>query len=162
MDMMNQQQPQGNPQDGGLMMEQPGQPMMPQGPQMPGQGMGDPSQGQPQGPAGMQPDQEQGESNSQDMVENYIDFAMEQANLATKFEEELPEMAESILGGIQQDIRSREAWMEKNTEWLKLALLIKEIKSFPWIKASNVKYPLIATAAMQFSARAYPDRKSVV
>jgi len=35
-------------------------------------------------------------------------------------------------------------------------LLIRENKTYPWPKASNVKYPLIATAAMQFSARAYP------
>ncbi|MEM8615317.1 MAG: hypothetical protein AAGF20_00125 [Pseudomonadota bacterium] len=32
----------------------------------------------------------------------------------------------------------------------------REAKSFPWPGAANVKYPLIATAAVQFNARAYP------
>ena len=37
-----------------------------------------------------------------------------------------------------------------------LAMLVAEQKSFPWPGASNVKHPLLATAAIQFNARAYP------
>jgi chaperonin GroES len=37
-----------------------------------------------------------------------------------------------------------------------LAMQVAQEKSFPWPKAANVKYPLITTAAIQFSARAYP------
>jgi hypothetical protein len=42
-------------------------------------------------------------------------------------------------------------------EWVKLTQMRREQKDFPWENASNVKYPLIATASMQFSARAYPS-----
>ena len=38
-----------------------------------------------------------------------------------------------------------------------LAKQTVEPKSYPWPKASNVKYPLLSTAAMQFAARAYPS-----
>jgi chaperonin GroES len=37
-----------------------------------------------------------------------------------------------------------------------LAMQVAQEKSWPWPKAANVKYPLITTAAIQFSARAYP------
>lgn len=152
MDMTQQQQP-SNAHDGGLQMTPMGQPMPPGGPQMPG-GPPDPSQmGQPQGPMGVQPDQEGG---MQDEIQAYIDYAMTEANLCDKFKDQLEDVAETVLAGIEADIVSRQDWMDKNQEWLKLALLIRENKSFPWPKASNVKYPLIATAAMQFSARAYP------
>jgi chaperonin GroES len=34
---------------------------------------------------------------------------------------------------------------------------VREPKNYPWPNASNVKYPLLSTAAMQFNARAYPS-----
>jgi len=144
-------------------MTPPGQPMGPNGPQMPG-GSPDPaSMGQPQGPSGPQPTQDP-QQDMQDQVKAYIDYAYSENNLAKHFRDKkdddgndvLDNMSSSIMGGIAADITSRQDWMDKNEEWLKLALLIREEKSFPWPKASNVKYPLIATAAMQFSARAYP------
>lgn len=49
-----------------------------------------------------------------------------------------------------------EGWWERAETAMKLALQTKEEKSYPWPKASNVKYPLISTAAIQFNARAYP------
>src|SRR5688572_16333887 len=39
---------------------------------------------------------------------------------------------------------------------IKLALQMAETKNYPWQNASNVKFPLITIAALQFSARAYP------
>lgn len=157
MDMTQQQQPQaGNAPDGGLALTPPGQPSMPGGPMMPSMDGGPP---QPQGPEGMNPTMDPDEDSDSDTIENYIDYALSQANLAKKFSKKegvLEDMADTLLGGIEADETSRQDWMDKNAEWLKLALLIRENKTFPWPKASNVKYPLIATAAMQFSARAYP------
>jgi hypothetical protein len=98
-----------------------------------------------------------------DPMQKYIDFALSQANLAKHIrkkkdgEDRLHKIAEQVLTGYESDEMSREDWMKNNKEWLKLALLIRENKTFPWPKASNVKFPLIATAAMQFSARAYPS-----
>jgi chaperonin GroES len=154
MDMTQQQQPQGAPIDPsqGLQMTPPGQPQSPGGPMMPGGPAG--PMGQPPGPMGMDPDSDSDPMEEQQ--EAYMDYALSEANLAKKFPEELEEMGQELLAGINADIESRKDWMEKNEEWMKLALLIRENKSFPWTKASNVKYPLIATAAMQFSARAYP------
>ncbi len=37
-----------------------------------------------------------------------------------------------------------------------MALQVASQKTFPWPNAANIKYPLLATAAMQFAARAYP------
>jgi chaperonin GroES len=34
---------------------------------------------------------------------------------------------------------------------------VREPKSFPWPNASNIKYPILSTASMQFNARAYPS-----
>jgi len=58
--------------------------------------------------------------------------------------------------GFEQDILSCKDWQMQCTEWLKLAKQCMETKTYPWVGASNVKYPLLSTAAMQFAARAYP------
>jgi chaperonin GroES len=55
------------------------------------------------------------------------------------------------------DLRSREEWEECLDEWTNLAKQVREEKSYPWPSASNIKYPLLSTAAMQFAARAYPS-----
>ena len=89
---------------------------------------------------------------------------MSETNLAIKLKKKktkdgtllLTEMGEEVYRGWEADERSRDEWVKRNDEWLKLALLVRENKSFPWPNAANVKYPLLATAAMQFSARAYP------
>lgn len=54
------------------------------------------------------------------------------------------------------DEASRKDWLSDTQDWLDLAMQIRENKSFPWPDASNIKYPLIATASLQFNARAYP------
>lgn len=48
-------------------------------------------------------------------------------------------------------------WEEDIEDWMDLACQLRESKSYPWPDASNVKYPLISVAAIQFSARAYPS-----
>ena len=55
-----------------------------------------------------------------------------------------------------EDEASRLPWLKRSNEWLKLATQVTEKKTYPWPDAANVKYPLLTTAAMQFSARAYP------
>jgi chaperonin GroES len=95
---------------------------------------------------------------------NYLDFALSQNNLAVDLKDKklddgsllLDKIGTAVYDGYCVDEESRKGWMDQNREWIKLAMLIREGKSFPWPGASNIKYPLIATAAMQFSARAYP------
>ena len=80
------------------------------------------------------------------------------ANLAEKWKkEDLEKLSEQVTSGFEEDLRSRAHWAQCLDEWTKLAMQHREAKSYPWPKASNVKYPLLSTAAMQFAARAYPS-----
>lgn len=66
-------------------------------------------------------------------------------------------LATRVKTGYDRDIESRSDWETKTEEGLKVAKQITDPKSFPWQGAANVKYPLIATAAIQFAARSYPQ-----
>jgi chaperonin GroES len=78
-------------------------------------------------------------------------------NFAEDLDEDvLSEISERCKRGYELDRESREDWENEVEEWLKLANQIREAKSYPWPNASNIKYPLLSTAAMQFAARAYP------
>lgn len=57
---------------------------------------------------------------------------------------------------IDLESRKAEGWDDRNEQAVKLAMQVKEDKSFPWQGAANIKYPLVTTAAIQFAARAYP------
>lgn len=84
--------------------------------------------------------------------------ALESINLAEGMkEEQLNEISAQVSDGFEYDLRSREDWEKAVDSWTQLALQVKEEKNFPWRGASNVKYPLLSTAAMQFNARAYPS-----
>ena len=81
----------------------------------------------------------------------------ESLNLATKLtDEDLITIGNQVVDGFDADVKSREPWEEDLKNWTELALQIVKQKTFPWPNAANIKYPLLATAAMQFSARAYP------
>jgi chaperonin GroES len=83
---------------------------------------------------------------------------VESKNLAEGMdEEELKELTEQVTSGFEYDLQSREHWEDNLTEWTNLALQAKVHKTWPWDGASNVKYPLLSIASMQFNARAYPS-----
>ena len=58
-----------------------------------------------------------------------------------------------VIGGYVKDMSTRTVWTQRHAEALKLALQLKEEKTFPWTGASNVKFPLVTIAALQFLAR---------
>ena len=58
--------------------------------------------------------------------------------------------------GYARDKTSRSAWERRNEAGMDLALQIVQDKNFPWAGCSNIKFPLVTIAAMQFHARAYP------
>jgi chaperonin GroES len=86
-----------------------------------------------------------------------IDEILMSENLTVDMDdEELDEIADTIIAGYEADCDSRSDWEERQDDYMKLAMQAYEEKTFPWKGAANVKFPLLSTAAMQFSARAYP------
>ncbi len=82
---------------------------------------------------------------------------IESTNIATKVDEEKLELiGEECWKGYENDSQSSQHWRDMVDEWLAMATQAMEEKNYPWPNASNVKYPLVSVAAMQFSARAYP------
>lgn len=78
-------------------------------------------------------------------------------NICAEFTDaDLQRIGASCAQGLTADEFSRMTWMRRNEAGMDLALQISEDKNFPWPGASNVKFPLVTIAAMQFHARAYP------
>lgn len=92
-----------------------------------------------------------------------LSATIENANLAKKFyesregKEKLRKIGEDASKGFELDLESRKGWEHHVDEWTKLAKQTTEPKTWPWPKASNIKYPILSTAALQFAARAYPS-----
>lgn len=86
-------------------------------------------------------------------IESYID----QINIADKLDKEiLATIGSEVTRGYDLDKSSRSDWEKATKIAMDLAMQVSQEKTWPWPKAANVKYPLITTAAIQFSARAYP------
>lgn len=78
-------------------------------------------------------------------------------NIAEKLsEKDLDKIGMFCYQGLESDLQSRSEWELRTEKSLKLALQVVEDKSFPWPNASNVKFPLVTIAALQYHARAYP------
>jgi chaperonin GroES len=96
------------------------------------------------------------DTSKQDMAAE--DAALLSKNVAeTLSKEQLIKIGKDCLEGFELDLQSRADWEVCLQEWLDLANQTRENKTYPWPNASNVKYPLLSTAAMQFAARAYPS-----
>lgn len=82
---------------------------------------------------------------------------LESSNLAADLsDDKLIEIGNDVVTGYETDLESRKPWEKDLKNWTELALQVASDKTFPWPNAANIKYPLLATAAMQFAARAYP------
>lgn len=87
-----------------------------------------------------------------------ISDIVKSANIA----EELSDHDLSIIGNAvwdewQIDSVSRMEWENRTADAMKLAMQVMEEKTFPWENASNVKFPVVTLAALQYQARAYPS-----
>lgn len=69
---------------------------------------------------------------------------------------DLTKLANSVIEGFDIDKASMTEWEERMQRGLDLAMLVKEEKTYPWVNAANIRYPLITSAALQYNARAYP------
>lgn len=87
-----------------------------------------------------------------------LENILSSVNIAEELDDEkLKKIGHDVVEGYETDLDSRKPWEDDLQKWMELALQITKQKTFPWPGASNVKYPLLATAAMQFAARAYPS-----
>ena len=87
---------------------------------------------------------------------NVSDLVYE-ANIADLLcKEDLATIGVQVVRDFDNDLLSRNSWEKRTEASLKLALQVAETKNFPWPNASNVKFPLITIAALQYHARSYP------
>jgi len=86
-----------------------------------------------------------------------LEATLNESNIADTLDEDtLRKIGREVKEGYERDMDSRSEWSERMEDALKLASQVVETKSYPWPNAANVKYPLLTTAALQFSSRAYP------
>jgi len=83
---------------------------------------------------------------------------MKAPNLAGRLTaEDLTAIGELVYEGYQADESSRADWLRRNEAGMNFALQIFRDKNWPWQGCSNVIFPLITIAALQFSSRAYSN-----
>lgn len=86
-----------------------------------------------------------------------LDTILSSTNLAEKVtDRDLGRIGLWCADGLAADLRSRVGWEERMQQAMKLALQVMEIKTTPWQDASNVKFPLLTIAALQYHSRVYP------
>lgn len=87
-----------------------------------------------------------------------LEDIVEMPNIAAELDEsDQMIIAKEVVSFFERDKDSRRDWEMDTDKALELAGLKKKAKNTPWPNASNVKYPLITNAAMQFAARTMPE-----
>lgn len=82
---------------------------------------------------------------------------MKSPNLAGEFSrDDLARLGAWVRDGFDKDLQSRFAWEQRTQAAMDLALQLQKDKTFPWPGASNVAFPLVTIATLQFHSRAYP------
>jgi len=71
-------------------------------------------------------------------------------------EQEISDIGANCCELFEMDRNSRSGWEQRMEKASKIALQVVEPKTFPWPGASNVKFPLITIAALQYHSRVYP------
>lgn len=84
--------------------------------------------------------------------------AVKAENLCARFgHDDLARLGNWVYDGYYADRLSRSKWERRSKAAMELALQIQKGKTFPWMGASNVAFPLITIAALQFSANSYSN-----
>ena len=93
-------------------------------------------------------------------LENYIKLTEKvwrSPNITDMFSPvDLTRIGMEVARGYKTDRASRAEWEKRSSAGMDLAMQVVKDKNFPWPNASNVAFPLVTIAAMQFHARAYP------
>lgn len=78
-------------------------------------------------------------------------------NLTDRFTDgDLLKIGEYIWDSYRSDCQSREPWLRRTSAAMDLAMQIQKDKNFPWPGCSNIAFPLVTIAALQFHSRSYP------
>ncbi len=78
-------------------------------------------------------------------------------NIAATFDEnKISEAGSQAVEEYRIDRQSRSTWEKTAKEAMASVLQEKKEKNYPYPGASNVQFPLLTTASLQFAARAYP------
>lgn len=67
--------------------------------------------------------------------------------------EYLGALGKQAVEAYRKDRDTRTEWEQRMEKAIKLALQVAEMKNFPWENCSNVKFPILTIAALQFLAR---------
>jgi chaperonin GroES len=88
-----------------------------------------------------------------------IDSSVTKAkNLCDRFTaKDLDTIGNHVWEGYDRDVKSRQHWVNRMEAGMDLAMQIQKEKNFPWPGASNVIFPLVTIASLQFSARSYEN-----
>lgn len=99
-------------------------------------------------------DQEITESDSKISIEDIL----KTENLCEILDKDtLTEISQQVFSDYNGDLSSCASKMKELQEVMKLAMIISEQKTYPWTGASNIIYPLIANACVEFGATCYPE-----
>jgi chaperonin GroES len=91
-------------------------------------------------------------------LERLMQFAEADGDISPYLEpEQISRLGQEVCENYERDLASRKDWQTVAEKALKdITACERPAKDYPWAGASNVHYPLLAYAAMQFNARAYP------
>ena len=93
-------------------------------------------------------------------LEGQIKFnkaTIDAANLCDKFDDaDLDRIGNWASDNFIRDQATRTEWRKRTDRAIDLAMQVQKDKSFPWPNCSNIAFPLVTIAALQFHARAYP------
>jgi len=90
-------------------------------------------------------------------VKDFLVKQIDKVNLAENYAQDvLDKLGQLVIFEFNIDENSRSDWKDKAEKAMKFATQEAEEKQYPFPKASNIIYPLITQAAIQFNARTYP------
>jgi len=92
------------------------------------------------------------------MAKLTIDQLQKVDNIAELLDDtKLAEISQEVLGGYRIDDESRQDWLNTINEAIDIAMQIMDHKDFPWDGCSNIKYPLITEAAIEYASQTIPE-----
>ena len=87
----------------------------------------------------------------------FVQYVTTGQNLAPELSDrKMQELSKVVRDRYEVDRESMKAWFGVMEKGLDLAAMTKGDKNYPYKNSSNIKYPLVTSAALQYNARAYP------